>query len=600
MKRKFTGIGLAISIIISLFVPFAGVSAADANKSKITIQYRDEENNEIKADAVFSETYVEGGTYTVPDEMKKNFSVKTDEGYNYYHFNEGKSQLTEPFAKEITLTLVFNNTDQYAYYEDFENYTLDLNKWHTGAGDLPVIAGDNSKYLSHSTGSSTTSGYMTFDEVDTTNKTVKITADVKILKHAGTGESQFTIGNTSPSFDSNKVNYGTSSGTNGHILHMAYAAKNGSFKVNGQSADVNFLGDWMHIEADVDFGSKDTVITLTNDSGKSEKIETKIFSSAFSNNLGSFYMRSGGTEGSVSLDNLTIKITGEATPAEPDIKSPLNYKSVYAFGDSIVYGHNLPGKSFMRTIANEYAMNLNMLAKNGATIIKSNNHILTQVKNAPNAAPDFVVFDGYTNDAYEETMSKLGTIQGSGATTFDNTTFCGAFEETLYTMKQKWPDSEIVFVTIHKSSGRDWDIQVKIRELSLAMCEAWGISVADVFNDTTLDTRNEEQLKKYIINGAGSHPNEAACREFYIPVIVKTIEDILNGSGGESTTEPTKEQVTKITADYNDDGSLKDVKIEQVNISEITDTVNTRTRKVFYWDSLQGMKPIASAAIRVN
>ena len=50
--------------------------------------------------------------------------------------------------------------------------------------------------------------------------------------------------------------------------------------------------------------------------------------------------------------------------------------------------------------------------------------------------------------------------------------------------------------------------------------------------------------------------------------------------------------ITKITADYNNDGSLKDVKIERVNISEITDTVNTQTHKVFYWDSLQGMKPI--------
>ena len=145
---------------------------------------------------------------------------------------------------------------------------------------------------------------------------------------------------------------------------------------------------------------------------------------------------------------------------------------------------------------------------------------MTQVKNAPAASPDFVVFDGYTNDAYESVMTNLGTKQGPTATTFDNTTFCGAFEETLYTMKQKWPESEIVFVTIHKSGGRDWDIQCKLRELSLEMCEAWGISVADIFKDTTLDTRDATQMSKYIINGAGSHPNETACREFYIPVIV--------------------------------------------------------------------------------
>lgn len=38
-------------------------------------------------------------------------------------------------------------------------------------------------------------------------------------------------------------------------------------------------------------------------------------------------------------------------------------------------------------------------------------------------------------------MENLGEIQGSDAAEFDNKTFCGGFEEIIYTMKQKWPDT---------------------------------------------------------------------------------------------------------------------------------------------------------------
>ena len=370
----------------------------------------------------------------------------------------------------MTLTLVFNNTDEYAYYDDFEAYTVDDSKWHQEQGSAPIVKDDNTKYLYHTTGTSTTGGYMTFDEVDTTDKKVKIAFDVKISAPNGTGETQFTI-NTSPSFDSNHINYGAKNTAAGHIVHLCL--KSSGFYVNGQEADSAFIGDWMHVEADVDFGSKAADIKLTNGNGKEANYETKIFSTSYANNLGSFYMRSGGANGSLSFDNLRIKITGAATLPEPTVKSDINYKSIYAFGDSIVYGHNAPSQSFMQLIANDYATDLNMMAKNGATVIKSDNHILTQIKNAPEKAPDFVVFDGYTNDAYEGI--NYGTAKGASATTFDNTTFCGGFEEILYTIKQKWPTSKIVFITIHKSGARDFNIQTNLHELTVNMCNSFTV-----------------------------------------------------------------------------------------------------------------------------
>ncbi len=227
-------------------------------------------------------------------------------------------------------------------------------------------------------------------------------------------------------------------------------------------------------------------------------------------------------------------------------------RSVYAFGDSIVFGHTKPEESFMQLIAEDYNMDLAMYAVNGATVVntdssekedasesKESNYIINQIRNASSEAPDMIVFDGYTNDAYGDPetdsfnskgahiniMENLGEIQGSDAAEFDNKTFCGGFEEIIYTMKQKWPDTPIVFVTIHKSGGRDWDIQCKLRELAIQMCDEWGVYVADVFNDTSLDTNDPEQMKNYIINGAGSHPNVEACREFYIPVVTAAMKE---------------------------------------------------------------------------
>lgn len=208
----------------------------------------------------------------------------------------------------------------------------------------------------------------------------------------------------------------------------------------------------------------------------------------------------------------------------------LKDKSIYAFGDSILYGHTEPDKSFPRLISRDYNMKLTMCAVNGATVIKGDNHILTQVKHAPDKAPDVILFDGYTNDAYVKTFDSIGEVQGGSATKFDNTTFCGGFEEILYTMKQKWPDTPIVFVTIHKSGGREWNIQCRLRELAMELCRQWDVRIADVFHDATLDTRDDAQMSQYIIGGAGSHPNESACRSFYIPVVVKKLKEVLADS----------------------------------------------------------------------
>ena len=56
------------------------------------------------------------------------------------------------------------------------------------------------------------------------------------------------------------------------------------------------------------------------------------------------------------------------------------------------------------------------------------------------------------------------------------------------------------------------------------------------------------------------------------------------------------DKCVKITAEYNADGSLKDITTEEINVSEIEPVENTPTHKVFYWESLNSMKPVKSSA----
>ncbi|MDX2914601.1 SGNH/GDSL hydrolase family protein [Streptomyces griseiscabiei] len=200
----------------------------------------------------------------------------------------------------------------------------------------------------------------------------------------------------------------------------------------------------------------------------------------------------------------------------------LTGKSVYAFGDSIVYGHVYP-RSFADLVTEQESMNLTKLARNGATIgadpHASGGQILAQIEDAPAAAPDFVLFGGGTNDAQSNFRDHA----------YELAVYAEAVERTLHTASRRWPTAHIVYVTAHKLGSRDWDTQVALREITLRACHAWGVAVADVFADTNFDTREDAQRVTYTFDnlvdgfpgtgGTGTHPNMAVMTEFYGPVV---------------------------------------------------------------------------------
>lgn len=200
----------------------------------------------------------------------------------------------------------------------------------------------------------------------------------------------------------------------------------------------------------------------------------------------------------------------------------LSGKRVYAFGDSIVYGHVYP-RSFADLVAEQEGMTLTKFARNGATIgadpHASGGQILAQVEETADVAPDFVIFDGGTNDAQSIFRDRA----------YDVGVYAAELERTLNTMKRKWPTAGIVYVAAHKLGSRDWDTQVALREVTLRACQKEGVAVADVFQDTTFDTRDDAQRATYtfddLVNGlpgtdgSGTHPNMAGITTFYVPVV---------------------------------------------------------------------------------
>jgi lysophospholipase L1-like esterase len=234
-----------------------------------------------------------------------------------------------------------------------------------------------------------------------------------------------------------------------------------------------------------------------------------------------------------SIDN--FRLTRPVNPAY----GSLTGSSVYAFGDSIVWGHKY-SRSFMNFLAEREGMTLTKYAVNGATVGPTSNQILTQVQNANAQAPDFVVFDGGTNDAGEIFTNHtytVGTVSASqDPATFDTGTYAGTLETTIRTMRQKWPSAQLVYVAAHKMGSRDWDTQLALRQVYLQAAQKWGIAVADVFADATLDTRADAQRVAYtfdnLVNtfpgsgGTGTHPNIAGITDFYVPVLTSTLSQL--------------------------------------------------------------------------
>lgn len=216
----------------------------------------------------------------------------------------------------------------------------------------------------------------------------------------------------------------------------------------------------------------------------------------------------------------------------------LKGKTVYNFGDSLMYGHY--EKGMLDDLCADNEMVLNKYAINGATILGSTGlyNIENQVLNASETVPDFVIFDGLMNDDSITTSytTNLGTLSDSFIVTdLDTNTFYGAMEHLIYTIRNKYVTSNIIFVCCHKTPSRDKTAQDTLQEAVRKCCEKWSIPYVDVYNHGQINCYMESMRTTWSYNnqgetsgGNGTHLTGAGYNKWYAPLIKAKMLELLS------------------------------------------------------------------------
>ena len=238
----------------------------------------------------------------------------------------------------------------------------------------------------------------------------------------------------------------------------------------------------------------------------------------------SYYTANGSYAAGQQIDNFLLC-------GEQELELPLEGKTLYAFGDSIVNGHKYEKASFPNFVARLEGMNFTNDQKfslNGSTILKSKKQILSQIQKAPQEAPDYVLLDGGINDAYE---------------TLDDSEFSKAFEATLTAIMEKWPTAKLLYVAVHKTNTREAAYQERVYTLATDVCSRLGVKVADLYGLEDYDCLNiPENVTKYAFDELGenglprskgvsaTHPNLDAIETFFVPVVSAALRELEQGN----------------------------------------------------------------------
>nr|DAL86149.1 MAG TPA: GDSL like Lipase Acylhydrolase [Caudoviricetes sp.] len=214
-----------------------------------------------------------------------------------------------------------------------------------------------------------------------------------------------------------------------------------------------------------------------------------------------------------------------------DADNKLANKILFNFGDSIAAGDGNNGKGYAELFATKHNMICHDFAVGGATLGEtSSNNITTQVSTAisKGITPDYILIEGGTNDIAGYNVP-IGTMTNDyNVNSFDKTTSAGALEWIIYTLKTKYPNAKIAFVSVHKMGSRDYAKQVERQGMCCNVCKKWSTPVIDIFNRGTLNTFLPEHHKftnptQAQPNGDRTHPNDVGYTTFYLQLIYETL-----------------------------------------------------------------------------
>lgn len=208
------------------------------------------------------------------------------------------------------------------------------------------------------------------------------------------------------------------------------------------------------------------------------------------------------------IDDTTVSST--KTWSSSQISSAINHTSVLSgkkvnwIGDSLFRGGGSEGNNgWIGRIADDYGCTFESLAVNGAMIIDPQQSgyvsIATRCTDFTETAPDYVIFDGGTNDNFNKTLSPLGTYDADRYDTPNDktTSFSSAFEYTIVKIITAYPNAKIGYIVPYKLISYNqnidaYDISGKSYfDRAVEICKKWGVPYLDLREHTPLNYQIE-------------------------------------------------------------------------------------------------------------
>lgn len=224
----------------------------------------------------------------------------------------------------------------------------------------------------------------------------------------------------------------------------------------------------------------------------------------------------------------------------------LEGKTVMVLGDSIMNGSGNFNVGVGEYLVVGQRVKLIKYCRGGARVgyHEGKNWVIPQVQTAIEKGdkPDYIVFDGFTNDCNMtdgvHADVPLGEItegfEGFDINNIDKekATFSYCFECILCAIKKHFSTAKVLFVRPHKMGRREAQIQIDYGERAVELCKKWGIAVADIYKETDLDTFLPEHRDKYTFDsynwgrGDCTHPNALCYEEIYMPLILDKLKKL--------------------------------------------------------------------------
>jgi len=134
----------------------------------------------------------------------------------------------------------------------------------------------------------------------------------------------------------------------------------------------------------------------------------------------------------------------------------------------------------------------------------------------------YVLLEGGTNDVSK--MSSVGTVSDSfDPATFDQSTFAGGLEYTIYKAIQLYGDNAAIGYTSVMKLRNDKAAHAQIYAVAEEICEKWGISYLDMYNNEALNTALAVDTDEH--TNDGTHP-DASGYEIITPYVIEYMKNM--------------------------------------------------------------------------